>query len=243
MNENVIIGRNSVQEALRAGRPLDKLYVKSGEPDAALSRIIVAAKKARVPIVEADRKRLDTLSEGGNHQGVIALSEMYAYHTVEDILAYAAEKGEAPFLILCDRIVDPHNLGAIIRTANAAGAHGVVIAKHDGVGITATVDKASAGAVSHTRIARVTSIAKTIDALKKEGVWVTGADGSGDKTLFEADFGGAVALVIGNEGEGIARLVREKCDFLVKIPMKGQTESLNASVAAALFMYEVVRQR
>lgn len=243
MNENVIIGRNSVQEALRAGRPLDKIYIKSGEPDAALSRIIAAARKARVVITKADKKRLDMLAEGGNHQGVVALAEMYAYHSVEDMLAYAAEKGEAPFLVICDRICDPHNLGAIIRTANAAGAHGVIITKHEGVGITATVDKASAGAVSHTRIARVTSLPKTIDALKKEGIWVTGADGTGEQTLFEADFQGAVALVIGNEGEGIARLVREKCDFLVKIPMYGQTESLNASVAAALFMYEVARKR
>ena len=150
MNENIIIGRNSVQEALRAGRALDKIYVKGGEPDAALGRIIAAARRARIPITEADKRRLDTMAEGGNHQGVIALAQMYPYAEVSDILAYAAEKGEAPFVVLCDRIYDPHNLGAIIRTANAAGAHGVVITKHEGVGITAVVDKSSAGAVSHS---------------------------------------------------------------------------------------------
>ncbi|MDD6308374.1 MAG: 23S rRNA (guanosine(2251)-2'-O)-methyltransferase RlmB [Clostridia bacterium] len=243
MNENIIIGRNSVQEALRAGRALDKLYVRQGEPDAALGRIIAAARALRIPIAETDKRRLDTMAEGGNHQGVVALGRLYEYVSVEDMLVYAAERGEAPFIVLCDKVCDPHNLGAMIRTANAAGAHGVVITKHEGVGVTAVVDKASAGAVSHTKIARVTSLAKTIDVLKANGVWVTGADGSGEKTLFEADFSGAVAIVVGSEGEGISRLVREKCDFLVSIPMRGAITSLNASVAAALFMYEVARKR
>ncbi len=243
MKDNVIIGRNPVLEAVKAGRTIDKLYVRQGAPDPSLSKIIHTAKKARIPVVEADRRRLDEMAEGGNHQGVVALSSLYAYVTVDDILKKAEEKGEAPFIVLCDRICDPHNLGAIIRTANAAGAHGVVITKHDGVGVNATVDKVSAGAASFTPIARVTSLPAAMDELQKKGVWITGADGTADRSLFEADLSGAVAIVVGNEGEGMSRLVKEKCDFLVKIPMRGQTESLNASVAAALFMFEVTRRR
>ncbi len=243
MSENVIIGRNPVLEAIREGRTIDKLYIRQGAPEAGLSKIVAMAKRAGIPVVEADRRRLDTLALGGNHQGVVAQAGLYGYVSVEEILEKAREAGEAPFLVLCDRICDPHNLGAIIRSANAAGAHGVVITKHDGVGVNATVDKVSAGAASFTPIARVTNLASVMDMLKKEGVWITGTDGKGDRSLFEADLSGPVAIVVGNEGEGMSRLVREKCDFLVRIPMRGQTESLNASVAAALFMFEVARKR
>ncbi len=243
MSQNVIIGRNPVLEALKNGRTIDKLYIRQGAPEPTLTKISAMARRAGIPVSEAQRQRLDALAEGGNHQGVVALSSLYGYVTVDDILKAAEEKGEAPFLVLCDRICDPHNLGAIIRSANAAGAHGVVITKHDGVGVNATVDKVSAGAASFTPVARVGNLTSAIEELQKAGVWVTGADGKGDKDLFEADLSGAVAVVIGNEGEGLSRLVREKCDFLVKIPMRGQTESLNASVAAALFMFEVARKR
>ncbi len=243
MKENVIIGRNPVLEALKAGRTIEKLYVRQGAPEPTLTKIAGMARRAGIPVTEADRRRLEELSGGGNHQGVVALASLYSYVTVDDILKKAEEKGEAPFIVLCDRICDPHNLGAIIRTASAAGAHGVVITKHDGVGVNATVDKVSAGAASFTPIARVTSLPNTMDELQKKGVWITGADGKADRSLFEADLSGAVAVVVGNEGEGMSRLVREKCDFLVKIPMRGQTESLNASVAAALFMFEVARKR
>ncbi len=243
MSENVIIGRNPVLEALSKGRTIDKLYVRQGAPDATLSKIKAMAKRSGIPVVEADRQRLDTLALGGNHQGVVAQAGLYGYVSVEEILEKARKKNEAPFLVLCDRICDPHNLGAIIRSANAAGAHGVVITKHDGVGVNATVDKVSAGAASFTPIARVTNLANVMDMLKEEGVWITGTDGKGDRSLFEADLTGPVAIVVGNEGEGMSRLVREKCDFLVRIPMRGETESLNASVAAALFMFEVARKR
>lgn len=243
MSENRIIGRNPVLEAIKAGRTIDKLYIRQGSPEPMLTKIAGMARRAGIPVAEADRRRLDTLAEGGNHQGVVAITSLYGYVSVEDILAKAEKAGEAPFLVLCDRICDPHNLGAILRTASAAGAHGVVISKHDGVGVNATVDKVSAGAASFMPVARVGSLPATMDKLKEAGIWITGADGAGDKTLFEADLSGPVAIVVGNEGEGMSRLVREKCDFLVQIPMRGQTESLNASVAAALFMYEVMRRR
>lgn len=243
MNGNVIIGRNPVLEALKAGRTIDKLYIRQGAPEPTLTKIAGMARRAGIPVTESDKRRLDSLSGGGNHQGVVAQVSLYGYVTVDDILKKAEEAGEAPFLVLCDRICDPHNLGAIIRSASAAGAHGVVITKHDGVGVNATVDKVSAGAASFTPIARVTSLPGVMEDLKKAGVWITGADGAGETSLFEADLSGAVAIVVGNEGEGMSRLVREKCDFLVKIPMRGKTESLNASVAAALFMFEVARKR
>ena len=243
MKENVIIGRNPVLEALKAGRTIDKLYIRQGAPEPTLTKIAGMARRAGIPVTEADKKRLDQLSDGGNHQGVVAQAGIYGYVSVEEILKKAEDAGEAPFIVLCDRICDPHNLGAIIRSANAAGAHGVVITKHDGVGVNATVDKVSAGAVSFTPVARVSSLPNTMEELQKKGVWITGADGTADRSLFEADLSGPVAIVVGNEGEGMSRLVREKCDFLVKIPMRGQTESLNASVAAALFMFEVARKR
>ncbi len=243
MSESVIYGRNPVLEALGAGRSIDKLYIRQGAPEPTLTKIMGMARRAGIPVTEADRRRLDTLAEGGNHQGVVATLSLFGYVTVESMLKAAEEKGEAPFLVLCDRICDPHNLGAILRSAAAVGAHGVIISKHDGVGVTATVEKVSAGAASFMPVARVTSLPKTMEMLKKEGIWISGADGRGDVSLFEADLTGPVAVVIGNEGEGMSRLVRETCDFLVKIPMRGQTESLNASVAAALFMFEVARKR
>ncbi len=243
MSENVIFGRNPVLEALKVGRSIDKIYIRQGAPDPTLGKIAAMAKKAGIVVSEADKPRLDLLAGGGNHQGVVAQASLYGYVMVDEMLSKAREMGEAPFLILCDRICDPHNLGAIIRSASAAGAHGVIISKHDGVGVNATVDKVSAGAASFMPVARVASLPKVMDDLKKEGIWISGADGRGDTSLFAADLTGPVAIVVGSEGEGMSRLVREKCDFLVKIPMRGQTESLNASVAAALFMFEVARKR
>lgn len=243
MNGDIIIGRNPVLEALKAGRAIDKLYIRQGAPEPTLTKIAGMARRAGIPVTEADRRRLDAMADGGNHQGVVAKTTLFSYVTVEDILQKAEEAGEAPFLVLCDRICDPHNLGAILRTASAAGAHGVVISKHDGVGVNATVEKVSVGAASFMPVARVASLPAVMETLQERGVWITGADGKGDRTLFEADLTGPVAVVIGSEGEGMSRLVREKCDFLVRIPMRGQTESLNASVAAALFMYEVMRRR
>ncbi len=243
MNENIIIGRNPVLEAISAGRTIDKLYIRQGNADPTIVKISGMARRAGIPVTEADKKRLDTLADGGNHQGVVAQAALYGYVTVEEMLRQAKDAGEAPFLVLCDRICDPHNLGAIIRSASAAGAHGVVISKHDGVGVNHTVDKVSAGAASFMPVARVTSLPNTMEMLKKEGIWITGADGKGETSLFEADLRGPVGIVVGSEGEGMSRLVREKCDFLVKIPMRGKTESLNASVAAALFMFEVAGKR
>lgn len=241
--DNIILGRNPIIEAIRAGRTIDKIYVRDGSPDGSLKKILGAAKAAKIPISFVDRKKLDFMADGENHQGVIASAAAHEYMSISEILKIAKDNGEAPFVVICDRISDPHNLGAIIRTASGAGAHGVIIPKHESVGLNATVAKVSAGAIEFTPVARVANISNAIDELKGAGLWVTGADSAGDKTLYNADFTGAVALVIGSEGQGISHLVKEKCDFLVKIPMKGQTESLNASVAAALLMYEVARKR
>ena len=237
-----IEGRNPVSEALKSGRTIDKLYIKKGDKHGSIIPIIRIAKEKGIQITETDGAKLDEMSETGNHQGVIALCAAAEYATVDDILKVAEEKGEAPFIVILDKIADPRNLGAIIRTANCAGAHGVIISKHDSATLTASCAKASAGAVEYTPVARVSSLAKTIEDLKKKNIWVTGADASGDKELYDADLKGAVAIVIGSEGEGISRLVLEKCDFVVKIPMRGNVNSLNASVAASLFMYEAVRQ-
>jgi len=237
-----IEGRNSVTEALKSGRSIDKLYVKKGEHHGSIIPIISLAKKKGITIVETDEKKLSQMSETGAHQGVIALCAVKDYATVDDILALSEKKGEPPFIIILDRINDPRNLGSVIRTANCAGAHGIIISKHDSVGLTAVCAKAAAGALEHVPVARVSNLSKTIDELKKKNIWITGADASGETELYDADLKGAVAVVIGSEGEGISRLVLEKCDFKVKIPMKGNINSLNASVAAALFMYEAVRQ-
>ncbi len=238
-----IEGRNPVTEALKSGRNIDKIYIKKGDRQGSIIPIIRMAKEKGIIISETAGRKLDEMSESKNHQGVIALCSAVEYKTVDDILKVAEEKGEPPFIVILDKIADPRNLGAIIRTANCAGVHGIIIPKHDSATLTATCAKASAGAVEYTPVARVNNLAKTIDDLKKKNIWVTGADASGDKELYEADLKGAVAIVIGSEGEGISRLVLEKCDFVVKIPMRGNVNSLNASVAASLFIYESLRQK
>lgn len=243
MYEDIIEGRNAVSAAIKSGRQIDKIYVRRGDNKGSLIPIIAAAKERGIAVVETDKQKLDSMSETGVHQGVIARIPPYEYKSVEDILNIAKEKGEAPFIVILDHLEDPHNLGSIIRTANCAGVHGVIISKHDGVTLTATAVKASAGAASFTPVARVSNIAQTIDFLKEEGVWITGADAKGDRSIYEADFKGAVALIIGGEDKGISRLTASKCDFLVGIPMKGNVNSLNASVAGALMIYEAMKQR
>ena len=241
--DDIIEGRNAVSEYIKSGKQIDKIYVRRGDNKGSIIPLIASAREKGIEIVEVDTKKLDQMSETGAHQGVIARVPPYEYKSVDDILNIAREKGEPPFIVILDRLEDPHNLGSIIRTANCAGVHGVIISKHDGVTLTASAVKASAGAAAKTAVARVGNIAKTIEYLQKEGVWVTGADASGDKSIYETDLKGAVALVIGGEDKGISRLNAEKCDFLVKIPMKGDVNSLNASVAAALMIYEAMKVR
>lgn len=242
-NELLLEGTNAVTEALRAGRELDKILIADGKREAAVARIAVKAKERGVVVQTVDRRKLDALSQTGVHQGVIAFAAAKEYATVEQILEEARNKGEAPFVVLCDEITDPHNLGAILRSADGAGAHGVVIPKRRSVGLTAVVAKSAAGAMEYVKVARVTNLADTIDQLKKEGLWICGADCSGAQSLYEADLAGPIGLVIGSEGAGMGRLIREKCDFLVTIPMRGQVPSLNASVAGGILMYEILRQR
>ncbi|MBO5060299.1 MAG: 23S rRNA (guanosine(2251)-2'-O)-methyltransferase RlmB [Clostridia bacterium] len=237
-----IIGRNPVSEAIKSGREIDKIIVKKGEIEGSLRPLIKKAKNAGIPVIEADRQKLDSLAEGGNHQGVIAYAAAHSYAEVSDILLAAKEKGHAPFIIILDKITDPHNLGSVLRTANCVGADGVIIPKRGSVGLNEVVAKTSAGAIEYVPVAKVTNIAQTIEKLKKEGLWIAGAEAGGE-SMYKTDLKGAVALVIGSEGEGISRLVKEKCDFLVEIPMFGDVNSLNASVAAAVLMYEIVRQR
>ncbi len=241
--EDLIEGRNAVIEALRAGRTIDKIYIAKGDVDQTLGHIASKARSAGVVVVEADRRKLDAMSQTHAHQGVIALCAVKEYCTVADILAIAQARGEPPFVIVCDEISDPHNLGAIIRSAECAGAHGVIIPKRRSAGLTAVVDKTSAGAVEHVAIARVPNLSAAIGELKKSGLWVYGAAAEGASPMWQTDLTGPVCLVIGSEGDGIGRLVRETCDFLVSIPLKGQISSLNASAAAAVLMYEVLRQR
>ena len=241
--EDLIEGRNAVIEALRAGRTIDKIYIAKGDVDQTLGHIASKARSAGVVVVEADRRKLDAMSQTHAHQGVIALCAVKEYCTVADILAIAQARGEPPFVIVCDEISDPHNLGAIIRSAECAGAHGVIIPKRRSAGLTAVVDKTSAGAVEHVAIARVPNLSAAIGELKKSGLWVYGAAAEGASPMWQTDLTGPVCLVIGSEGDGIGRLVRENCDFLVSIPLKGQISSLNASAAAAELMYEVLRQR
>ena len=240
--ENKIEGRNAVLEALRAGKPIDKLYVLDGCPDGPVRTIIREAKKGDTIINYVKKERLDQLSETGHHQGVIAMAASYEYATVEDILEKAREKGEAPFIFVLDNIEDPHNLGAMIRTANLAGAHGVIIPKRRAVGLTPTVARTSAGAINYTPVAKVTNLKQTMEQLKKEGMWFVCAD-MGGETMYNLNLTGPIGVVIGNEGEGVSRLIREKCDFVASIPMKGDIDSLNASVAAGVLGYEIVRQR
>lgn len=240
--EFIIEGRNAVLEAFRAGKTIDKLFVLDGCQDGPVKSILREAKKTDTIINFVDKERLDRLANSGHHQGVVAQAAAYEYAEVEDILNAAKEKGEAPFIFILDEIEDPHNLGAIIRTANLCGAHGVIIPKRRAVGLTATVAKTSAGAVNYTPVAKVTNIAKTIEELKKEGMWFVCADMDG-RTMYDLNLTGPIGLVIGNEGAGVSRLVKEKCDFTASIPMKGDIDSLNASVAAGVLAYEIVRQR
>lgn len=241
-NEFTIEGRNAVIEAYRSGKTIDKLYVLDGCKDGSVMTILREAKKSGSIINYVDKERLDHMSETGHHQGVIANAAAYDYVEVSDILKAARSKGEDPFIFILDGIEDPHNLGAIIRTANLCGAHGVIIPKHRAVGLTATVARTSAGALNYTPVAKVTNLASAIDELKKEGLWFVCADMKGE-LMYNLNLKGPIGLVIGNEGEGIGRLVKEKCDFTASIPMKGDIDSLNASVAAGVMAYEIVRQR
>lgn len=240
--ESKVEGRNAVLEAFRSGRVVDKLFVLERCEDGPVRTILREAKKHDTMVRFVKKERLDQMSETGKHQGVIAMTAAYDYAEVEDILNKAREKGEPPFVVVLDNIEDPHNLGAIIRTANLAGAHGVVIPKNRAVGLTATVARTSAGALNYTPVARVTNIARTIEELKKEGLWFVCAD-MGGTSMYHLDLKGPIGLVIGNEGEGVSRMVKEKCDFVASIPMKGDIDSLNASVAAGVLAYEIVRQR
>ena len=242
-NEGVIEGRNAVMEALRSGINIDKVFIAKGDIDSTLKHIASTARAAGAAVVEADRRKLDSMSITHSHQGVIALAAFAEYVTVEDILEKAKDKGEEPLIVICDEISDPHNLGAIIRTCEATGAHGVIIPKRRSAGLNATVAKASSGAVFHTATARVTNISSAIKDLKKAGVWVFAASTDGDVTLWGSDFKGPTAFVIGSEGTGISRLVSENCDHKINIPMYGKLSSLNASVSAAVLMFEAVRQR
>ena len=239
----IIEGRNAVIEALRADRAIDKIYINKGEVDKTLGHIASKARDKGIVVVECDRRKLDFMSVTKAHQGVIALCAVRDYCSVEDILALAQERGEDPFVIVCDEISDPHNLGAIIRSAECAGAHGLIIPKRRSAGATAIVDKASAGAAEHALIARVPNIPAVLKELKEKGLWIFGTAADGSSGLWETDFSGPIALVIGSEGDGIGRLVKENCDFIVSLPMKGKISSLNASAAAAITMYEVLRQR
>lgn len=242
VNENIIEGRNAVLEAFRSGKPVDKLYVLDGCQDGPVRTIVREARKHDTIIQFVEKERLAQLSETGRHQGVIAYAAAYEYSEVSDMLELARERGEDPFIILLDNIEDPHNLGAIIRTANLAGAHGVIIPKRRAVGLTATVVKTSAGALNYTPVAKVTNLKKTMEELKKEGLWFVCAD-MGGEAMYDLNLTGPIGLVIGNEGEGVSRLVKETCDFVASIPMKGDIDSLNASVATGVLAYEIVRQR
>lgn len=240
--ELTIEGRNAVMEAFRSGKTIDRLLVQEGTAEGAVSTILKEARKQNAVVSFVKKERLEQVSVTGKHQGVIAFAAAYEYAEVSDILATAREKGEAPFLILLDGIEDPHNLGAIIRTANLAGAHGVIIPKRRAVGLTATVAKTSAGALNYTPVAKVTNLVQTMEELKKEGMWFVCAD-MGGEVMYRQNLTGPIGLVIGNEGEGVSRLVKETCDYVTSIPMKGEIDSLNASVAAGVLMYEIVRQR
>ncbi len=243
LQNDVIEGRNAVIEALRAGRAIDKIYIAKGDVDKTLGHIASKGREKGIVVVECDRRKLDFMSQTHAHQGVIALAAVREYCSIDDIFALADERGEKPFIIVCDEISDGHNLGAIIRSAECAGAHGIIIPKRRSAGLTAVVDKASAGAAEHMLVARVANLPAAIKELKSRGLWVYGTAADGQNDLWHTDFSGAVALVIGSEGDGMGRLVKENCDFVVSLPMKGQVSSLNASNAAAITMYEILRQR
>ena len=241
-NENLAVGRNAVKELLSGGRDVDKMYVQRGEREGSLKLLVALALERKIPVAEVERAKLDSLAGGLPHQGVIAVAAERNYSSIEEIVEYARERGESPFVIVCDGVEDPHNLGAIIRSAECCGAHGVIIPKRRAVGLTAVVSKASAGAVEYMRVAKVTNLAQTVDELKELGFWIYAAD-MGDKTYSETDFSGSVALVLGSEGFGISHLVKEKCDFTVSIPLYGKVNSMNVSCAAAVLMAEVARQK
>lgn len=241
--EGQLEGRNALQEALRSGRTVDKVFIAAGEIDRGLQRLAAEAKEAGAVVVPVDRRKLDAMSFTHAHQGVIALAAAHVYYSIDDILEEAASRGEAPLIVICDELSDPHNLGAILRSAECAGAHGVIIPKRRSVGLTATVAKASAGAVEYMRVARVTNISAAIAELKQKGVWVFGTAAEGSIPMYQADLSGPAAIVIGSEGDGMSQLVRKNCDVMVNIPMKGRISSLNASAAASILLYEALRQR
>lgn len=240
--ENIIIGRNAVTEAIRSGRAIDSVYVQKGNRHGSITAVLAKARDKDINIKEVDIRKLDRMCGGANHQGICATAAAAEYSELEDIFNLAKERNEAPFIIICDELSDPHNLGAIIRTAECAGAHGVIIPKRRNVGLTYSVGKTSAGAVEYVPVVRVTNLPNTIDELKEKGLWVYAADMDGNPWC-EQDYSGPVALVVGSEGEGVGRLVKEKCDFTVSLPMKGKINSLNASVACGIICYEVSRQR
>ena len=241
--EGQLEGRNALQEALKSGRTIDKVFVAAGDTDKGLQRLAAQAKEAGAVVVPVDRRKLDAMSFTRSHQGIIALAAAHTYYTIDDLLEEAASRGETPLLVICDELSDPHNLGAILRSGECAGAHGVIIPKRRSVGLTATVAKASAGAVEYMKVARVTNINNAINELKEKGVWVFGTAAEGSVPMYKADLTGPAAIVIGNEGDGMSPLVRKNCDMLVHIPMKGRISSLNASAAASILLYEAVRQR
>ena len=241
--EGQLEGRNALAEALKAGRTIDKVFVASGDTDKGLQRLAAQAREAGAVVVPVDRRKLDQMSTTRSHQGIIALAAAHDYFTIDDLLEEAASRGEAPLLVICDELSDPHNLGAIMRSAECAGAHGVIIPKRRSVGLTATVAKASAGAVEYMKVARVNNINNAISELKEKGVWIFGTAAEGSIPMYKADLTGPAAIVIGNEGDGMSQLVRKNCDVMVHIPMKGSISSLNASAAASILLYEAVRQR
>ena len=241
--EGQLEGRNALTEALKSGRTIDKVFVAAGDTDRGLQRLAAQAKEAGAVVVPVDRRKLDQMSTTRAHQGIIALAAAHVYYTIDDILEEAASRGEAPLIVICDELSDPHNLGAIMRSAECAGAHGVIIPKRRSVGLTATVAKASAGAVEYMKVARVTNINNAISELKEKGVWIYGTAAEGSIPMYKADLTGPAAIVIGNEGDGMSQLVRKNCDVMVHIPMKGKISSLNASAAASILLYEAVRQR
>lgn len=241
-NDELLIGRNPITEALASGRSIIKIMIAKGQTAGAAVEIAAKAKKAGIPVQEVDRKKLDYMTSGAVHQGVVALCAMKEYATIDDILALAQERGEAPFIVILDEIEDPHNLGAIIRSVECAGAHGVIIKKRRSAGLTYTAYKAAAGALEYVPVARVTNLSDAIDELKAKGVWIYGADMNG-ADYREVDFSGGAAIVIGNEGKGLTRLVREKCDVIVSLPLKGRINSLNASVAAGILLYKAAEKR
>ncbi len=241
-SECIISGRNAVKELLAGDRDIDKIYVAKGDREGSINQLFAIATERKIPLIEVDKSKLDQISGGGRHQGIVAIAAERNYSTVDEILEYAASVGQKPFVIICDCLEDPHNLGALIRSAECCGAHGVIIPKRRSVGLTPTVAKASAGAIEHMRVAKVTNIASTIDELKEKGLWIYGAD-MGGEAYYNTDLKGAVALVLGNEGAGMSRLVKEKCDFILSIPLYGSVDSMNVSCAGAVLMSEIARQR